>query len=307
MRRILDLSIHYESLIIWQRLSEDLYQGQNHFLMELIQNADDNSYDGFDSSSNPLIPTLKVAYKANSLRIDCNERGFSEKDMAAICSLGDSTKKQGKVNADSIQHIGEKGIGFKAVFKAADVVWIASRSYSIKFDKHKRLGMIAPIWAEFPEARIDKHTSFYLQLSKGFDQQKLVENLKSIEPAVLLFLRKLRKIQLAVAPGEYGEGWETTFSNNSRGEADDEQITLMQGDTPLRYIIRRHMVNTPPSEPKRQGYSRSEITLAFPIVSDDEQKIKIQKVYAFLPIREYGFTVRTKLSTNRSRRELQRG
>jgi HSP90 family molecular chaperone len=110
-----------------------LYEKSTHFLLEIIQNADDNTY-------NTSTPTLSFSYKPGSLRIDCNEVGFTADNVEAICAINRSTKSAKKTAGE---YIGEKGIGFKSVFKAADVVWISSREF--KFDQSKFLGMVTPI------------------------------------------------------------------------------------------------------------------------------------------------------------------
>lgn len=68
-------------------LSEDLYSKDTHFLLEFIQNADDNTY-------NPgVVPNATFVLNKRSKTIRCNERGFLEPDVRAICSVGKSTKK----------------------------------------------------------------------------------------------------------------------------------------------------------------------------------------------------------------------
>ena len=97
-----------------------------HFVYKLLQNANDNSF----TSSNP---SLKFTYKPSSLRVDCNETGFLLENVEALCTIRKSTKK----SCDSANGFTrEKGIGFKSVFRSADVVWIFSYPYSFKFDKH---------------------------------------------------------------------------------------------------------------------------------------------------------------------------
>jgi hypothetical protein len=69
------------------RLSEVLYSKATHFLLEFIQNADDNQYaDG-------VIPTLCFKMANGHIYIKCNEVGFSEANVPAICKIGESTKK----------------------------------------------------------------------------------------------------------------------------------------------------------------------------------------------------------------------
>jgi hypothetical protein len=69
---------------------------------------------------------VTYSYKSGILRIDCNEKGFSRTNMEALCVNRRSTKKCGD---NSAAFIGEKGMGFKSVFKMANVVGITSGFY----------------------------------------------------------------------------------------------------------------------------------------------------------------------------------
>lgn len=67
------------------RLADQLYQKSTHFLLELIQNADDNSFSAAET-----IPRLQVHYDSDSRRLllSCNERGFNKGNVEAICAVG---------------------------------------------------------------------------------------------------------------------------------------------------------------------------------------------------------------------------
>ncbi len=54
--------------------------------------------------------------------------------------------------------IGEKGIGFKSVFKVANVVHVASGHYQFKLDRREPLGMILPRLSTFSEAASRHHS-----------------------------------------------------------------------------------------------------------------------------------------------------
>ena len=82
-------------------------------------------------------------------------------------------------------YIGEKGIGFKSLFRVANEVWISSRQYKFKFDRRKELVMIAPLWDEFPEATIPGFTSFYMEIAADYDEDELVEDLVTFDPTHL--------------------------------------------------------------------------------------------------------------------------
>ena len=87
------------------------------FIQELLQNADDCKYS--DSESEPY---FYLRSNGNELTINYNEDGFTKSNVRAITAIGESTKKL--LYSDSIHVIGEKGVGFKAVFCVAEKVQI---------------------------------------------------------------------------------------------------------------------------------------------------------------------------------------
>ncbi|KAL2075234.1 hypothetical protein VTL71DRAFT_177 [Oculimacula yallundae] len=260
-------------------LSDQLYQSSTHFLLEIIQNADDNTYaDG-------VHPSLHFTYKKGGLRIDCNEVGFSPRNVEALCRVGQGTKK-GEAKAKG--YVGEKGIGFKSVFKAADNVWVSSGHYSFKFDESQPLGMIAPIWDEFPAPTQSGVTSMYLKLSNDYNVPGLLRELRALDSRLLIFLRRLRSISVTVT-----ESLISFFkSSSSRNDVRKDLIRLTENDNHCDYIIKRHRVLGMPQDKRREGITSSEIVLGFPITSDGRKshpRRESQQVYAFLPIRDYGF------------------
>jgi hypothetical protein len=270
-------------LLTLSSLSEQLYQKSTHFLLEIIQNVDDNSYTQAQ-------PRLNLTFKNRTLRVDCNEVGFSRKNVEAICRIGRSTK----AGIDhTLRYIGEKGIGFKSVFKVSNAVWIQSGHYSFKFDKREKLGMIAPIWAEFPEPTYDGSTSILLEIAPDIDTRELLTELKKLDSRLLIFLRKLRSINVAVfQPG--GIVWRKSLSREDNSDDEQQQVvTLDNNEVSVSYVITRFPVHSMPVEQKREGCKSSEIMLAFPIGELNHANIGSQQVYTFLPIRDYGFKVRT--------------
>ncbi|KXJ87885.1 hypothetical protein Micbo1qcDRAFT_215118 [Microdochium bolleyi] len=274
-------------------LSDQLYAKSTRFILELIQNADDNEY------SPDAVPSLEFIFTGSHLRVDCNETGFTPKNVESICSIGRSSK------AGCAGYVGEKGIGFKSVFRAADVVWIASRDYEFKFDKSARLGMIAPILEKFPVARREGWTSLYLQLSDNYDQAQLVKELKGLSPNLLMFLQRLRTIKITTDGGGSGWSlrksaaaavtpakWQTVLSKSAaRVVGEDQVIRLTQNETFNDYIVRYFDVAKMPKEEKRPDIGTSRLTLAFPVDGDGVPTCEeSQSLYAFLPIRDYGFS-----------------
>ena len=138
-----------------QRLSEELYSKDTHFVLELVQNADDNSYlDPTPSPASSFVPSLKFTLSKHCIIVLNNESGFTEKNIRAICDVGRSTKDR---NASG--YIGQKGIGFKSVFRVTETPEVHSRGYHIRFDSSMPIGYILPQWVEHSvsEEIIDKN------------------------------------------------------------------------------------------------------------------------------------------------------
>ncbi|KAF2181798.1 hypothetical protein K469DRAFT_752658 [Zopfia rhizophila CBS 207.26] len=258
-----------------------VYKDSMHFIEEIIQNADDNSYDP------EKFPTLTFSLDGDTLRIDCNETGFRKENVEAICSVGSSTKT---VTDKAGETVGEKGIGFKSVFKVADVVTIASGPYTFKFDKNTELGMIAPIWVNSLPKRNANQTSFYLKISSQDNISKISEGLRGLNGRSLLFLRRLRNIGIKI--NQSGRPIDIKLSREKDATATGSSFTI----TPLYrnkkrelFLVRRGTVHDLPYEKRRHGVSESEVCFAFPLTSNGEPNPSSQFVYAFLPVNKYDF------------------
>ncbi len=79
------------------------YSENNHFVYELLQNAEDAE-----------ATFITFVYQSDRLTIYHNGRPFNEMDVNSICSVQKSAKDKDK---DRLQTIGHFGIGFKSVFK----------------------------------------------------------------------------------------------------------------------------------------------------------------------------------------------
>ncbi|KAL5062996.1 hypothetical protein RYX36_024733 [Vicia faba] len=191
-----------------KNLSAELYAKDVHFLMELVQNAEDNSYNEgvkprleFVITSDDITDTGAPA----TLLIFNNEKGFSPKNIESICSVGRSTKKGNR----SSGYIGEKGIGFKSVFLVTAQPDIFSNEYQIRFNEkpcpHCSLGYIVPEWIEEKPTLADikkiygedslPTTTIVLPL-KPDKVNPVKQQLSNVHPEVLLFLTKIRQLSV---------------------------------------------------------------------------------------------------------------
>lgn len=72
------------------RLSTELYTRDTHFVLELVQNADDNSYP--EQCTGAGFPSLVFVLERDKIVVLNNEVGFVEKNIRALCDVGRSTK-----------------------------------------------------------------------------------------------------------------------------------------------------------------------------------------------------------------------
>ena len=264
---------------------EDIYSTPTHFILELIQNADDAKY------TEESTPTLDLTYRHNRLCTDCNELGFTRENVDAICKIGRSTKK------NQVGSTGEKGVGFKSVFGVAGCVWIASNDYTFKFDSSNPMGMLILIWEDPPAGARRTNSSMYFQLRPGIDERRVFSGLHHLGGKVLIFLHKLRRIQLHI---ELESGDKVCY-NVEREDLTSSDGLLMtrlrfsgeEFSTPHMkdYLVCHYRISDMPEETKRPGRSKSDIKLAFLVNELGQPVLESQDVYAFLPVRSYGFTV----------------
>ncbi|CAN1242217.1 Protein NO VEIN [Linum perenne] len=191
-------------------LSAELYAKDVHFLMELIQNAEDNEYsEGVDPSLEFVITSRDITGTGApaTLLVFNNEKGFSARNIESICSVGNSTKKGNRKRG----YIGEKGIGFKSVFLITSRPHIFSNGYQIRFNEnpcqHCKLGYIVPEWVDDDKPSLSDIQKVYgsgsplptttLVLPLKPDKVKPVkEQLSSIHPEILLFLSKIKHLSV---------------------------------------------------------------------------------------------------------------
>ncbi|KAM0595814.1 hypothetical protein ACHAP0_004536 [Verticillium nonalfalfae] len=246
-------------------LAKNIYGSDARFVFELLQNADDNRFTR--AKANGALPFISFHVHPHRIVVECNEDGFTEKDLRAICSVGESTKSASR------GYIGAKGIGFKSVFIAAWKVAIQSGHFSFYF-KHEKgdlgLGMVLPVWENQAAALPGPLTRMTLHLHEQGEAQELehlrqtiFRQLSELQHTSLLFLRNLRQISVAF----YDEDGGLKSSKNFR-VGDERDHTVLLETTSTR---------------------KAEVVLAFPLTSDSQPLIEQQEIFAFLPIRESNF------------------
>lgn len=223
-------------------------------------------------------------------RSDCNEIGFTFRQLDALARIGDSTKKA----ADGRKgYIGEKGIGFKSVFKVADVVRVASGCYEFMFNRSNTIGMMLPIPFNFPsDERVDDHTQFLLELKRNEDYQQIKGDLQELGSETLIFLRKLKQLDVSIDGERKTYQLRTDYRNpNFGGETATISEARRLHTRTTKYMIERQTVKNLPPDVRREAVATSEVVVAFAVEDRSTPIVTTQQVFAFLPIQNYGFPV----------------
>lgn len=290
-----------------KKLANDLYSKETHFLLELVQNAEDNEYrtDAHLSFSLLRSDPTNTEGSVGALLIQNNEVGFGTHNIEAICAVGESTKTKAS------GYIGEKGIGFKSVFRITSTPHIYSGGYCIKLPEKLEgidLGYIVPEWVEHVPICIDKEqTSIILPLDKSdeFDFQKIRDMICQFTPETILFLKKVTKLSL------YVEDDYTLDVVKKQLDLSEISITATGNDSgkdicnATSYLFYEKSYAKPADidVKERQSVNHSTISLAFPLHDNPEPGA----LYAYLPVLEntgFPFIINADLLLTSSRVEV---
>ncbi|KAI1137757.1 hypothetical protein F5Y05DRAFT_386264 [Hypoxylon sp. FL0543] len=287
-------------------LAKNLYSKDVRFLFELLQNADDNNFSRALRAG--IIPHVSFNIYKDRIVVDCNEDGFTEENLRAICNVGRSSKTGAQ------GYIGEKGIGFKSVFKVAWRVHIQSGYYSFTFTHRKGdsgMGMISPEWRNATEDLQGPLTRMTLYLHEDYtasggneQRQSILHQLNTLQPAMLLFLKKLKRISVRIFDDDGNETSSTLLFKSYPGQANRTVLerTHTEGGEVVHTKQRYHVVesiarNLPRNENREytaqeessRAYGSAPVILAFPLSNAESPLISPQEVFAFLPVRRVGF------------------
>ena len=150
--------------------------------------------------------------------------------------------------------------------------------------------MITPVWGSAYPPK-PGWTTFHLRLAPSENGTDISAQVRNLRPTLLLFLRQLRSLNVTTQGVDRHGGLQIRREDGPG----DNLVSLKRINNGMlkveRYVLVRHHARTPAQEPGREGIEQSEIVLAFPVTETGEPVIKLQDVYAFLPLRCYGFNV----------------
>lgn len=290
------------------RLAKNLYTSDTRFVFEILQNCDGNSYT--KACQRGEKPTVSFNISHDRIVIDCNEDGFTVDNVKALCRIGKSSK------AGSQEQIGEKGIGFKSVFKIAYKVVIQSGFLCFSFTHHKGdsgAGMITPTWEQaLPMAPAGK-TILTLWLRNSGNSDDMSSNIRtqltqfeSIQEEMLLFTRNLARINVefddSAGASRHKVSYECVKDQGSTVSTKRFQWTGSSA-VPLSWERKFHLYTYTAMLPRngnRQygeqalatpSWATCQIALAFPLTEIFEPVLKNQWLFSFLPITQVALKV----------------
>lgn len=280
------------------RLSKNLYGSDVRFIFELLQNADDNKFS--EAIKMEAVPSITFKVYKSHIVVECNEDGFTEPDLTAICHVGESTK------SNDYGYIGAKGIGFKSVFVAATEVYIQSGNFSFKFEHGKDdpgLGMVRPIWVDPKETLAGPLTRMTLRLhgdESGSEdvRSSVIDQLDTLQESCLLFLKNLQCIRTE----HYEDDNLFRSTEFKKATVDDFRTRLIRSSvsegqettkSQLYHVtkVKAHELpwslsrDSPTSETAKAEAASAEVVLAFPLTEEFVPVCTVrQNIFAFLPL-----------------------
>ena len=212
--------------------ADGVYDDPLRFIYELIQNADDCEYDNISGHH------LRISFDNENSTIELlyNEKGFTSSNVFSITGIAGSTKNNTMEHEKNLIQIGEKGLGFKSVFGAAESVLIQSNYFSFRIST-EQFTIPIPEFNKFDD-RIDgtrilinlkkknSAVEIYRELKKKYASEKNILNSNPV-----LFLNQLSKIT-------YYQDSENYFSfevSRSNLDFSDERLQFEQNIS-IKYL-----------------------------------------------------------------------
>lgn len=242
---------------------EEIYSDKNHFIFELLQNAEDALVRSEHMGTSGVI---SFDLRKDHLRVSHFGVPFTEDDVRGICAIAESTK--------SATDIGRFGIGFKSVYAYTDRPEVHSGTEAFAIEHY--------VWPEAipPIDRNPELTVFLFPFKDGGDPSygEISLGLEKLGREVLLFLRQIDEVTWTVEDGRRG-----SYQRKEERRTDSvRRVTLLSGDTGSdaeEYLVFSRPVKSD------EGPDVGFVEIAF-LLSDDRSGIRqvgISNLVVFFP------------------------
>ena len=238
----------YERISRALSLLSRLYTDRTHFIFELLQNAEDTR------ATRVLFHLFE-----NKLEVFHDGRGFCEKDVRAICGVGEGTK------TEDLTQIGRFGVGFKSVYVYTTTPEIYSEHESFKIEHY-----VLP-YAVDPRDIGDSWTTLFVfpfnkeDVGPEIVCKKISEKLRKLNSGTLLFLRNIKRIEYRLPDGMDGV---YLRDEAIRGAAREVTVTGKNDgeDESKRWLIFKRPVEVPDS-----GGDCPPVEIGFHLVKNEKE------------------------------------
>ncbi len=239
-------------------LISDLYSEPAHFVIELLQNAE----DALGKQPGGWNGNRKVSFTVGDDRVEVAHYGrpFNSHDVNGIVITLSSTK------ADTLNDIGKFGIGFRSVFAITDRPCIYSGDERFAVEKY-----IDPVEIPaLPDLDPDL-TLFRMPLNDGGTEsrQAIIDRLAELELRTLLFLRHIDGIIWRIAEGRNGGIHRQTESGGDGVRL--ATITRENGAGEIEKSERWVVFSRPVSH---GGKPAGSVEMAFQFADDQDDKVQ---------------------------------
>jgi hypothetical protein len=168
-----------------QLLAKRVYTDPGHFLIELLQNAEDSG-----------AKTWKLIFDADRIVVWHDGTDFDARDVAGVCSIGQTTKRK--------DQIGFFGVGFKSVYEVTDRPQIFSDVYQFEIADVS----IPKVLGQRPTDLPAGGTLLILPLVKADDPVRspaaMFKKAQAIDSYVLMTLKSIDKLDFTLTKAAGG-------------------------------------------------------------------------------------------------------
>lgn len=275
-----------DAINMLRTVSESVFARSAHFILELLQNAEDSGRDLH------RVGEIEFSISPSRVRVSHNGSPFTKENVDAICGVCSFKKPEEGT-------LGFLGIGFKSVFRITEAPQIHSGDFHFKFDKscHANpadvLWEIMPLWVEHPSEHVRHDLTTFILPFRGADSyEQTLRELKKLDVHVFLFLKWLKRLRIV------DESSGTTSVIDIRGEKNGI-LSVTKDGTTSRFVTFRRSAGVPvkvANDPslefyRRQKVKRREVVIAFAV--DEDRNLKqideagaLGSVASFLPLME---------------------
>tara|TARA_R110002096_G_scaffold42143_4_gene113697 strand:+ start:126999 stop:134162 length:7164 start_codon:yes stop_codon:yes gene_type:complete len=239
-------------------LSRQVYTDPGHFLVELLQNADDAGADRWH-----------VQVFEDRIEVTHNGTPFDPLDVVGILSIGQTTKSK--------EQIGFFGVGFKSVYEICERPQLYSGVFNLEIADVSIPRPLRPL-----ENLPNGHTRLVLPLRQGRDEsvspERLFQTLAELPAEVVLTLNSVRELDL-----RFGK----SIRHVRGSDEPDGRFRIDDGDHCKRYLVERTEAAYEGSRGMHRA-SRTPVLVAVPLNDDGipTPSKGAPTIYSYLPTHE---------------------